>query len=379
MRTQTTKVIVSEVKIRPFNLEEYLTNPSLNIVTRDRRKVRIVCTDAPNKKCPIYGFVEGDEGITSWKENGKFSSLEDSYDLFFADKEEEMTEFEKKFIDIIKLWISGNTNPEENLTQLQFDTKQLLDLARKEFQSEIDKEISFKVHNEMCPTKANDKKHGGALKERMKLINALKECGFTHFNDEFTVQEALDWLEKQSKNDSIEQVFRPLAGCDIDEAAEQAVNIQKQGKNIVLAFNGAYIPVKGKTTNEIFDEYISWLEKQGEKDSQLIPTTITFDDILALQCCMEIVEKVQKDKDLYEQLRSLHNKLHYAYWLEKQGEQKPVDGEELSRLATKKAYNVYPMSENNMCNNEWNAKRVGYKQGYEQAVKDVVFKNNRIE
>lgn len=34
---------------------------------------------------------------------------------------------------------------------------------------------------------------------RIKLIKALKECGFTHFNDEFTVQEALDWLEKQGK------------------------------------------------------------------------------------------------------------------------------------------------------------------------------------
>ncbi len=34
---------------------------------------------------------------------------------------------------------------------------------------------------------------------RRKFIKALKECGFTHFNEEFTVQEALTWLEKQGE------------------------------------------------------------------------------------------------------------------------------------------------------------------------------------
>jgi len=48
--------------------------------------------------------------------------------------------------------------------------------------------------------------------------------------------------------------------------------------------------------------------------------------------------------------------------------------EELSRLATSKAYDAYPMSKTNMCNNEWNAKRVGYYQGYEQAEKDIIEK-----
>ena len=67
---------------------------------------------------------------------------------------------------------------------------------------------------------------------------------------------------------------------------------------------------------------ISWLEKQDKKDSQVILPTFTFDDILALQCCMK---EVQKDKELYEQLQSLHDRIHDAYWLERQGEQKPVD------------------------------------------------------
>lgn len=65
-----------------------------------------------------------------------------------------------------------------------------------------------------------------------------------------------------------------------------------------------------------------WLEKQGENIS--LPK-FTFDDVLALQCAIEAAKKVQKDKDLYEQLESLHGRLHDAYWLEKQGEQKPAD------------------------------------------------------
>ena len=32
---------------------------------------------------------------------------------------------------------------------------------------------------------------------RKKFINALKEVGFTHFNEEFTVEEAISWLENQ--------------------------------------------------------------------------------------------------------------------------------------------------------------------------------------
>ena len=69
-------------------------------------------------------------------------------------------------------------------------------------------------------------------------------------------------------------------------------------------------------------EALAWLEKQDKKDSQVILPTFTFDDILALQCCMK---KVQKDEELYNQLQILHDRLHDAYWLEKQGGQKPTE------------------------------------------------------
>lgn len=69
------------------------------------------------------------------------------------------------------------------------------------------------------------------------------------------------WLKKQGNTD-IEQVFRPLAGCYIEEAARQAVEQQKQGKNVVLAFNGCYIPVKiYNTADEIVKKYKNFCEK----------------------------------------------------------------------------------------------------------------------
>lgn len=70
----------------------------------------------------------------------------------------------------------------------------------------------------------------------------------------------LAWLEKQDANK--EYVFRPLAGTTIENAVEQALT---QGA-VVLAFNGFYTPVKGKTSEKILAEYENWLEKQGNID-----------------------------------------------------------------------------------------------------------------
>ena len=85
-----------------FSLEKYLENPTRKVVTRDGRPVRILCTDAKAKDgCCIIAAIETDgeeEGYQFFK-NGKAysskSSIEDCADLFFADEEEELTEFEK--------------------------------------------------------------------------------------------------------------------------------------------------------------------------------------------------------------------------------------------------------------------------------------------
>ena len=64
--------------------------------------------------------------------------------------------------------------------------------------------------------------------------------------------------------------------------------------------------------------------KYGEQKKQVHFPKFTFDDVLALQCCMETVKKIQEDKDLYEKLNDLHGRVYDAYHLENQGEQKPT-------------------------------------------------------
>ena len=77
--------------MKQFNLEEYLKNPSKEVVTRDGRKVRIVCTDVKSIN-PILALVSYDEGEVPslYDKNGKYnSSLCLSNDLFFAPEKKE--------------------------------------------------------------------------------------------------------------------------------------------------------------------------------------------------------------------------------------------------------------------------------------------------
>lgn len=39
--------------MRQFNLQEFIDNPSRKVVTRDGRKVRIICTDRKDLDFPI--------------------------------------------------------------------------------------------------------------------------------------------------------------------------------------------------------------------------------------------------------------------------------------------------------------------------------------
>lgn len=67
------------------------------------------------------------------------------------------------------------------------------------------------------------------------------------------------------------------------------------------------------------EKYITWLEKQGEHRQDTNYPKFDFDDVLALQCCMETVKKVQEDKDLYKKLEDLHDRVYDAYHFEKHG------------------------------------------------------------
>ena len=120
-----------------FSLEKYLENPSRKVVTRDGRPVRILCTDAKDKYgCCIIAAIETDgeeEGYQFFKDGKAYSSkssIEDCADLFFADEEEELTEFEKAVETICKNLRDGI----DDIGDIHVLSDNLLNLARKEIE-----------------------------------------------------------------------------------------------------------------------------------------------------------------------------------------------------------------------------------------------------
>lgn len=79
--------------MKPFNLEEYLKNPSKKVVTRGGSKVRIICTDRKDVDYPIVALIDsrGKEETLSYTKNGYFyyDGRKDVNDLFFAPEKHE--------------------------------------------------------------------------------------------------------------------------------------------------------------------------------------------------------------------------------------------------------------------------------------------------
>ena len=73
--------------MKQFNLQEYLSNPRRQVVTRNGRKVRIICTDRESIK-PVVALItlpNDDEVIKTFWDNGiETAGSEDKNDLFFA-------------------------------------------------------------------------------------------------------------------------------------------------------------------------------------------------------------------------------------------------------------------------------------------------------
>lgn len=75
--------------MKQFSLEKYLANPERNIVTREGKKVRIICTDRLGSITkPVVALVtspNGNENIKSYWANGiETAGSEGKDDLFFA-------------------------------------------------------------------------------------------------------------------------------------------------------------------------------------------------------------------------------------------------------------------------------------------------------
>lgn len=81
-----------EDNMKKFSLEEYLKNPNREVVTRDGRKVRVLCTDRKGAT-PIIALVN--DGLSeelghAFYSDGKIFSDEDNeLDLFFASEKHE--------------------------------------------------------------------------------------------------------------------------------------------------------------------------------------------------------------------------------------------------------------------------------------------------
>ena len=75
--------------MRPFNLEEYLKNPSKKMVTRSGYNARIICTDRKDADYPIIALVSRvsieKESTLYYTKEGRFyvNGLSES-DLFFV-------------------------------------------------------------------------------------------------------------------------------------------------------------------------------------------------------------------------------------------------------------------------------------------------------
>lgn len=131
--------------MKQFSLDKYLENPSRKVVTRSGHNVRILCTDQRGNM-PIVALVEFEtlDGVQMFYSDGKNESHRE-YDLFFADEEDGLTEFEKaiyQYTCTIVTACDGEVYGDKELKPIvKGITKELLDLAKRELQPEFDKEM----------------------------------------------------------------------------------------------------------------------------------------------------------------------------------------------------------------------------------------------
>ena len=74
--------------MKPFNLEEYLKNPTKKVITGSGKSVRIVCTNKLDSTTPIIALIHkgSEEVIQLYTKEGKVTNKYPcfEYDLFFA-------------------------------------------------------------------------------------------------------------------------------------------------------------------------------------------------------------------------------------------------------------------------------------------------------
>lgn len=77
--------------MKQFNLKEYIEDPTLKVVTRDGKPVRIICTDKQNKY-PVVALImdNGVEETVNFTKDGLVLECDiTKYDLFFVPEKKE--------------------------------------------------------------------------------------------------------------------------------------------------------------------------------------------------------------------------------------------------------------------------------------------------
>ena len=70
--------------MKQFNLKEYLEHPDRNVVTREGRPVRILCTDLDDASYPVAAAI-GNVNCDKFTSNGIYQlGRKTKYDLFFG-------------------------------------------------------------------------------------------------------------------------------------------------------------------------------------------------------------------------------------------------------------------------------------------------------
>lgn len=128
-----------------FNLDTWLQDKSRKICTRDGRPVRIVCWDIKSNTPIIAAIQWNDEREDCYFYNtiGRCANNVAEIDLFFADVEERLNEFEKAVKQVI--WTAynyddcSNGKDVDDIYNVKATSKTLLDLARKELLKDLPK------------------------------------------------------------------------------------------------------------------------------------------------------------------------------------------------------------------------------------------------
>lgn len=75
--------------MKPFSIKEYLENPNREVVTREGKPVRILCTDLDDNDYPVAAATRN-RHVDRYTADGRFQAGQvNKYDLFFANEKRE--------------------------------------------------------------------------------------------------------------------------------------------------------------------------------------------------------------------------------------------------------------------------------------------------